>query len=56
MLQKEMEVFSHGKPNLVPYEIIIRATSGGSEAVDEVLQHYSRKSGLSLLKTGIKTP
>ncbi len=32
-----------GKPNLVPYETIIRATNGEPEAVDEVLQHYSKR-------------
>ncbi len=30
-----------GNPNLLPYETIVRATSGEPEAVDEVLQHYS---------------
>ena len=32
-----------GNPNLVPYETIVRATSGEQEAVDEVLQHYSKR-------------
>ena len=30
-----------GNPSLLPYETIVRATSGESEAVDEVLRHYS---------------
>ena len=41
-----------GKPNLVPYETIIRATSGEPEAVDEVLQHYSRQIRLAALENG----
>lgn len=41
-----------GKPNLVPYETIIRATSGEPEAVDEVLQHYSRQIRLATLENG----
>jgi len=31
-----------GKPNLVPYETIVRATSGETEAVDEVLHELKR--------------
>ena len=38
-------------PNLIPYEIIVRATNGEPEAVDEVLRHYSKR----ILKTGILT-
>ena len=30
-------------PKLVPYETIVRATSGEPEAVDEVLRHYSKR-------------
>ena len=41
-----------GNPNLVPYETIIRATSGEPEAVDEVLQHYSRQIRLAALENG----
>lgn len=41
-----------GKPNLVPYETIVRATSGEPEAVDEVLQHYSRQIRLAALENG----
>ena len=32
-----------GNTNLVPYETIVRATSGVPEAVDEVLRHYSKR-------------
>ena len=32
-----------GNPNLLPYETIVRATSGEPEAVDEVLRHYSKR-------------
>jgi len=31
------------KPNLVPYETIIKATKGEPEAVDEVLRHYNKR-------------
>ena len=31
-----------GNPNLLPYETIVRATSGEPEAVDKVLQHYGK--------------
>ncbi len=41
-----------GKPNLVPYETIIRATNGEPEAVDEALQHYSRQIRLAALENG----
>lgn len=41
-----------GKPNLVPYETIVRATSGEPEAVNEVLQHYSRQIRLAALENG----
>lgn len=41
-----------GNPNLVPYETIIRATSGEPEAVEEVLQHYSRRIRLAALENG----
>ncbi len=32
-----------GNPNLIPYETVVRATSGEPEAVDEVLQFYSHR-------------
>ena len=37
---------------LVPYETIVRATSGEPEAVDEVLQHYSKRIRLASLENG----
>ena len=40
------------KPSLVPYETIVRATNGEPEAVDEVLQHYSRQIRLAALENG----
>ncbi len=39
-------------PKLVPYETIIRETSGEPEAVDEVLQHYSKRIWLASLENG----
>ena len=36
-----------GNPNLLPYETIVRATSGEPEAVEEVLRHYSKTVCLS---------
>ena len=45
-----------GNPNLLPYETIVRVTSGEPEAVDEVLQHYTVSEAESPpLKTGILT-
>ena len=41
-----------GNPNLVPYETIVRATSGELEAVDEVLRHYSKRIRLAALENG----
>ena len=38
-----------GNPKLIPYETIVRATSGEPEAVEEVLQHYSRRIRLAAL-------
>ena len=32
-----------GNPKLIPYETIVRATSGEPEAVEEVLRHYSKR-------------
>ena len=44
-----------GNPNLVPYETIIRATSGEPEAVDEVYGITASVSELPPLKTDILT-
>jgi len=41
-----------GNTNLVPYETIVRATSGDPEAVEEVLRHYSRRIRLAALENG----
>ena len=41
-----------GNPNLVPYETIVRATSGEPEAVDEVLRHYGKQIRLAALVNG----
>lgn len=45
-----------GNPNLVPYETIVRATSGEPEAVDEVLRHYSRRIRFAALENGHVNP
>ena len=39
-------------PKLVPYETIIRATSGEPEAVDEVLRHYSKQIRIAAIENG----
>ena len=39
-------------PKLVPYETIVRATSGEPEAVDEVLRHYGKRIRLASLESG----
>ena len=41
-----------GNPNLVPYETIIRATSGEPEAVDEGLRHYSKRIRIAAIENG----
>ncbi len=41
-----------GNPNFVPYETIIRATSGEPEAVDEVLRHYSKRIRIAASENG----
>ena len=41
-----------GNIELVPYETIVRATSGDPEAVDEVLRHYSRQIQRASLENG----
>jgi len=42
--------------NLVPYETIVRATSGDPEAVDEVLRHYGKRIRYATLKNGHVNP
>ena len=39
-------------PNLLPYETIVRATSGEPEAVDEVLRHYSQRIRIAAIENG----
>ena len=41
-----------GNPSLLPYETIVRATSGESEAVDEVLRHYSKQIRIAAIENG----
>ena len=41
-----------GNPNLLPYETIVRATSGEPEAVDKVLQHYGKQIRFASLENG----
>ena len=41
-----------GNPNLLPYETIVRATSGEPEAVDEVLRHYGKQIQIVSLENG----
>ena len=41
-----------GNPNLLPYETIVRATSGEPEAVDEVLRHYSKRIRTAAIENG----
>ncbi|EOS46796.1 hypothetical protein C810_01628 [Lachnospiraceae bacterium A2] len=36
----------------MPYETIVRATSGEPEAVDEVLRHYSQRIRIAAIENG----
>ena len=45
-----------GNPNLLPYETIVRATNGEPEAVDEVLQHYSKRIRIAAIENGHVNP
>ena len=47
-----MEVLSYGESHLLPYETIVRATSGEPEAVDEVLRHYSKRIRIAAIENG----
>lgn len=49
---KKWRCFSVRNPKLVPYETIVRATSGEPEAIDEVLRHYSKRIRLASLENG----
>ena len=50
--QSPPHVGERGNPKLIPYETIVRATSGEPEAVEEVLRHYSRRIRLAALENG----
>lgn len=41
-----------GNLNLVPYETIVRVTIGEPEAVEEILQHYSKRIRIDALENG----
>ena len=41
-----------GNPNLLPYEMLARATSGEPEAVDEVLRHYGKRIRIAAIENG----
>ena len=46
---KKWRCFHMGNPNLLPYETIVRATSGEPEAVDKVLWHYSKRIRIAVI-------
>ena len=50
--RRKWRCFYMGNPNLIPYETIVRATSGEPEAVDEVLRHYSKRIRFAALENG----
>ena len=41
-----------GNLNILPYETIVRATSGEPETVDEVLRHYSKRIRIAAIENG----
>ena len=49
---KKWRCFHTGNPSLLPYETIVRATSGEPEAVDEVLRHYSKRIRIAAIENG----
>ena len=49
---KKWRCFHMRNPNLLPYETIVRATSGEPEAVDEVLRHYSKRIRIAAIENG----
>ena len=49
---KKWRCFSMRNPKLVPYETIVKATSGEPEAIDEVLRHYGKRIRLASLENG----
>ena len=50
--RRKWRCFCVGNPKLIPYETIVRATSGEPEAVEEVLRHYSKRIRLAALENG----
>ena len=54
MTEDEIAVMDGGmrNPKFVPYETIVRATSGEPEAIDEVLRHYGKRIRLASLENG----
>lgn len=50
--RRKWRCFYMGNSNFVPYETIVRATSGEPEAVDEVLRHYGKQIRLAALENG----
>ncbi len=50
--RRKWRCFCMGNPNLVPYETIVRATSGEPEAVDEDLRHNGKQIRLAALENG----
>ena len=49
---KKWRCFHMWNPNLLPYETIVRATSGEPEAVDEVLRYYSKRIRIAAIENG----
>ena len=49
---KKWRCFNMRNPKPVPYETIVRATSGELEAIDEVFRHYSKRIRLASLENG----
>ncbi len=41
-----------GNLSLLPYETIVRVTSGDPEAVDGVLRHYSKRIRIAAIENG----
>ena len=41
-----------GNQNLIPYEMIVWATSGEPKAVNEVLRHYSKRIRIAAIENG----
>ena len=49
---RKWRCFHMENPNLLPYETIVRATSGEPEAVDEVLRHYGKRIRIAVIENG----